>query len=111
MKRYYVYILASKPMGTLYIGITNDMLRWTDEHQNGVVEGFTQKYNVKHLVYFEETESVEAAILRERQLKKWNRTWKIRLIEEQNPYWNDLSQTSLGMDSRLRGNDREEANL
>ncbi|MEJ0073124.1 MAG: GIY-YIG nuclease family protein [Candidatus Saccharibacteria bacterium] len=92
MKTYYVYILASRPLGTLYVGITNDIVRRTDEHRNGVVEGFTQKYGVKRLVYFEETESVEAAILREKQLKKWNRQWKVNLIEKDNLLWEDLAE-------------------
>lgn len=91
MKQYYVYILASKPLGTLYIGITNDLARRVYEHQNGIIEGFTKKYGVHQLVYFETTESVEVAIVREKQLKKWNRAWKIRLIEKDNPYWQDLS--------------------
>ena len=87
---YYVYILASKPNGTLYIGVTNDVVRRVWEQREDVVDGFTNKYGVHRLVYFEHTESIESAILREKQLKKWKRDWKIRLIEEQNPRWDDL---------------------
>ena len=105
MKQYYVCILASKPLGTLYIGVTNDLARRMYEHRNGLLEGFTKQYDVKQLVYFEETENIEAAILREKQLKKWERAWKVRLIEKDNPLWQDLSVSMLGMDSRLRGND------
>ena len=89
-KQYYVYILASKPQGTLYIGITNDLVRRVYEHKEGLAEGFTKKYNVKNLVYFEYTDCIESAILREKQLKFWHRDWKRRLIEENNPDWRDL---------------------
>ena len=95
MKTYYVYILASKRNGTLYIGMTNDLLRRIYEHKQGIIEGFTKKYNVNKLVYFEETNDVNVAIERERQLKKWNRKWKIELIEKQNSVWNDLYQKLL----------------
>jgi putative endonuclease len=87
---YYVYILASKPNGTLYIGMTNDLVRRVWEHKEGGVEGFTKKYGVHTLVYYEQTEDVVAAIQREKQLKKWNREWKLRLIEKENPDWKDL---------------------
>jgi putative endonuclease len=90
MKSYYVYILASKRNGTLYIGVTNDLIRRVYEHKNDVVDGFTKRHQVHNLVYFEQTEDIESAITREKQLKKWNRWWKIRLIEESNPDWNDL---------------------
>ncbi len=90
MKSYYVYILASKRNGTLYIGVTNDLIRRVYEHKQGLVEGFTKKYNVHQLVFFEETNDVESAITREKQMKKWNRQWKIELIEKQNPGWKDL---------------------
>ncbi|QQS19088.1 GIY-YIG nuclease family protein [Candidatus Saccharibacteria bacterium] len=106
MNTYYVYILASKPNGTLYIGVTNNLERRLYEHKNTLADGFTKKYGVKQLVYYEEYNSVEAAIIREKQLKKWERAWKVRLIEERNSYWNDLS-LEWGMDSRLRGNDSE----
>jgi putative endonuclease len=88
--QYYVYILASKNHGTLYIGVTSDLVKRIYEHKNDLVEGFTKKYAVHDLVYFETTESVESAIAREKQLKKWNRARKIRLIEKSNPVWQDL---------------------
>ncbi len=91
MKYYYVYILASKRDGTLYIGVTNDLLRRVYEHKNCLVEGFTKKYNVKTLVYYEQTTDIESAILREKCIKRWNRLWKRRLIEKENPEWKDLS--------------------
>ena len=87
---YYVYILASKRNGTLYIGVTNNLIRRVWEHRNDVVDGFTKKYGVHRLVYYEQTDSVEAAIQREKRLKKWNRAWKIELIEGVNPDWHDL---------------------
>ena len=86
---YYVYILASKINGVLYIGVTNDLKRRVFEHKE-LGHGFTQKYFVRRLVYFEETNSIFAAIRREKQLKKWKRTWKIELIEKENPEWRDL---------------------
>jgi putative endonuclease len=88
--QYYIYILASKKNGTLYVGVTSDLGKRIYEHKNGLVEGFTKKYTVHNLVYFEVTESIESAIMREKQLKKWNRAWKIRLIENNNPDWNDF---------------------
>jgi putative endonuclease len=87
---YYIYILASKKNGTLYIGVTNDLVRRIWEHKNHVIIGFTQRYNVHMLVYYESVENAEAAITREKQLKTWKRYWKIKLIEEKNPEWNDL---------------------
>lgn len=89
-RTYWVYILASKRNGTLYIGVTNDLLRRSPEHRDGGAPGFTKKYAVKHLVYFEEFDDIGAAIHRETRLKKWNRKWKLDLIESQNPEWNDL---------------------
>jgi putative endonuclease len=89
-KTYYVYILASKRNGTLYIGVTNDLLRRVWEHREGIVDGFTKKYGVKHLVYFEEFGDVGAAIHRETRLKKWKRQWKIDLIQSRNLLWDDL---------------------
>jgi len=86
----YVYILASEPQGTLYIGVTSDLIRRIWEHKSDVVGGFTKKYAVHDLVYFEASESIEAAIQREKRLKKWERAWKIRLIEQSNPDWHDL---------------------
>jgi putative endonuclease len=91
MRQYFVYIMASKRNGTLYIGVTNNLERRAYEHQNGLVEGFTKKYGIGLLVYYEQTQSVHSAIAREKQLKKWERKWKLRLIEERNPDWNDLS--------------------
>lgn len=90
MRTYYVYILASKKNGTLYTGVTNNLLRRVQEHKSGTIKGFTQKYNVKHLVYYDHTPDVSAAITREKQLKAWKREWKIKLIEEMNPNWEDL---------------------
>ena len=95
MKYYYVYILTSKPRGTLYIGITNDIVRRVSEHREGLVVGFTKKYNVHKLVYYQQCEDIESAIQREKQLKAWHRAWKIRLIEETNPTWKDLYETIL----------------
>jgi putative endonuclease len=91
MKTYHVYIMASGRNGTLYIGVTNDLIRRVQEHKDGIVEGFTKQYGVKNLVFYEETNDVLSAIEREKQLKKWNRLWKLRLIEERNPDWKDLS--------------------
>ena len=90
MKNYYVYKLTNKPRGTLYIGMTNNLVRRGYEHRNGLADGFTKKYNLKMLVYFEVFNRVEDAILREKRLKKWNRQWKIDLIEKVNPNWDDL---------------------
>ena len=92
-KQYYVYILASKRRGTLYIGVTNDLIRRVYEHKNGHIDGFTKKYSVHMLVYYEAAGSAYEAITREKQLKEWRRNWKIRLIEETNPCWNDLYDT------------------
>ena len=87
---YYVYILASGLGGTLYVGVTNGLIGRVYQHKIGAVEGFTKKYRVDRLVYFEEFESIEAAIQREKQLKTWNRAWKVELIERLNPNWADL---------------------
>ena len=84
---YYVYILASRIGGTLYIGVTNDLVRRVYEHRSKVTDGFTKDYDVWRLVYYEQFEDVEAAIRREKRLKKWNRAWKIELIEKTNPNW------------------------
>ena len=89
-KHFYVYILASKIGGTLYIGVTNDLIRRVWEHREQVVDGFTRKYDVHRLVYYEQFDDIENAITREKRLKKWNRDWKVRLIEENNPDWDDL---------------------
>ena len=90
LNNYYVYILASKRNGTLYIGVTNDLLRRVYEHKNDLVEGFPKRYGVHMLVYYEQYNSAESAIQREKSLKFWRRKWKIRLIEETNPEWTDL---------------------
>jgi putative endonuclease len=89
-KLYFVYILASRRNGTLYIGVTNDLSRRVWEHREGVAIGFTKKYGVTQLVYYEAFEDVSAAINRETRLKKWKRLWKIALIEKDNPRWADL---------------------
>ena len=93
MKQYCVYILASKKNGVLYIGVTSNLQKRIWEHKNNVVEGFTKKYFVHKLVYFEQTSDVNSALLREKQLKKWKREWKINLIEKENPFWKDLYET------------------
>jgi putative endonuclease len=90
-----VYLLARQRMGTLYIGVTSDLVRRAWEHKNDAVPGFTQRYGVHRLVYFELHADMPAAITREKQLKKWNRAWKIELIEKNNPEWNDLWPTIL----------------
>ena len=95
-RHYYVYILASRIGGTLYIGVTNDLVRRIFEHKSKLIESFTEKYDVVKLVYFEQFDDPENAIKREKRLKKWNRAWKIRLIEEHNPNWEDLYPTIAG---------------
>ncbi len=90
MKSYYVYILASDRNGTLYIGVTSNLIKRIYEHKNNLVDGFTKEYKVHKLVYFEETSDINGAIAREKQLKKWERKWKLRIIEEKNPQWEDL---------------------
>jgi len=90
MKIYHVYIMASDRNGTLYIGVTSDLEKRVYEHKHKLAEGFTKKYKCHNLVYFEETNSIEEAIKREKQIKKWNRQWKMRLIENFNPKWEDL---------------------
>ena len=86
----YVYMLASKPQGTLYVGVTNDLVRRVAEHKQGEIPCFTKRYGVNALVYWEMFEDYEAAILREKKLKRWRRDWKRALIEESNPHWADL---------------------
>ncbi len=90
LKTYYVYVLASKRNGTLYIGVTNDLIRRVYEHKHNLIAGFTSKNNVHRLVYYEQFDNIEYAIHREKRLKKWNRKWKLALIEKENPNWNDL---------------------
>ena len=87
---YCVYILASKRNGTLYVGVTSDLKKRVYQHKNNVLEGFTKQYNVHLLVYYECGENIDGAIAREKQLKKWNRKWKLNLIEKENPEWRDL---------------------
>lgn len=84
------YILCSRPNGTLYVGVTSNLLKRIWEHRENLVEGFTKKYAVHRLVYFELHDRMEEAIIREKRIKKWNRKWKIRLIKEFNPTWRDL---------------------
>ncbi|MBE6354900.1 GIY-YIG nuclease family protein [Treponema sp.] len=91
MEKYYVYILANKTNSTLYIGVTNDLKRRIYEHKNKLYEGFSAKYNVNKLVYFEECSDIKSAIQREKNLKKWKRAWKNELIEKTNPEYKDLS--------------------
>jgi len=88
-----VYILASKRNGTLYVGVTSDLVKRVWEHKNNMVEGFTKQYNVHELVWYELHESMESAIVRERRLKDWKRAWKLKLIESKNPEWLDLFDT------------------
>ena len=95
--QYHVYSLASKPNGTLYIGVTNNIARRVWEHKQGLVEGFTKKYGVHRLVYCEAFARPQEAIQREKRLKKWNRAWKIQLIESTNPEWKDLYETVMYM--------------
>jgi len=92
VKIYYVYILASKLNGTLYTGVTDDLERRLSEHKVGLIDGFTKKYGVHNLVYYETTNDVNTAIAREKNLKNWKREWKIELIEKDNPLWQDLSE-------------------
>jgi putative endonuclease len=89
-KRPAVYILASKRNGTLYVGVTSDLVKRVWEHKNKVVEGFTKRYAVHQLVWYELHENMESAIRREKQLKEWKRQWKLKLIEDTNPKWQDL---------------------
>lgn len=118
MKQPAVYIMASRRNGTLYTGVTSDLVRRVWEHRNDLVEGFTKRYGVHCLVYFELGGEMIEAIQREKRLKKWNRSWKISLIEEMNPEWKDLWSTIVGeseVDSdssgrRLRGNDEGDTN-
>ena len=94
MKQYYVYILASKPNGTLYIGITGNLTQRITNHKNNKTR-FVSKYKIHNLVYYEMHDNPQDAILREKQLKKWRRQWKIDLIKKHNPSWQDLSQTTI----------------
>ena len=90
MRQYFAYILASQRNGTLYIGVTNNLKRRIYEHKEGIIEGFTKKYNIKQLVYYEDINNIQSALEREKQLKTWKRKWKLELIEKDNPQWEDL---------------------
>jgi putative endonuclease len=90
-----VYIMANAPNGTLYVGVTSDLVRRVAEHRTGSLRGFTSQYGIKRLVYFESHDDINAAIAREKQLKKWRRDWKIDLIEQKNPHWDDLYEAIL----------------
>lgn len=103
-----VYFMASRRNGTLYTGVTGDLIKRVWEHRNGLIEGFTKRYGVHRLVYFEVHSNIDEAILREKRIKKWKRGWKIDLIEESNPNGRDLWTKIIGdedVDSRFRGND------
>ena len=89
-KSFYIYILANKRNGTLYIGITSDLIKRIGEHKNKVIKGFTKKYSIDKLVYYEHHDTAESAINREKRLKDWDRKWKLELIEKSNPAWKDL---------------------
>jgi putative endonuclease len=90
LKQYFVYILASKPRGTLYIGVTNDLVRRGIQHRDGMAESFTKRYGVKLLIYYEVFDEILLAIQREKSLKRWPREWKLNLVERLNPHWEDL---------------------
>lgn len=102
MKQYFLYIMASKKNGTLYVGVISDIIKRVYEHKEGIIKGFTSQYDIKTLVYYEVFKDVEEAIKREKNVKAWKRDWKLKIIEEKNPDWLDLydditgSQPSLG---------------
>ena len=102
-KDFYVYIMASKKNGTLYVGVTSDLVKRVYQHKHNLVEGFTQKHQVHTLVYYEQHFSAESAIKREKRLKEWQRKWKIDLIEKTNPKWNDLYPEITGSRGRAAG--------
>jgi len=89
-KAFYVYVLASRRNGTLYVGVTSNLVQRAWQHREGFVSSITKEHDVKKLVWYEQHETAESAIKREKQIKKWNRAWKVELIETANPYWNDL---------------------
>ncbi|MDX2050339.1 MAG: GIY-YIG nuclease family protein [Rickettsiaceae bacterium] len=95
MKEYWVYILASKKNGTLYVGVTSDLSRRIYDHKQKLIDGFTKNYNITTLVYAEEFQDINDAIHREKCIKKWKREWKVKLIEERNPDWGDLHESIL----------------
>ncbi len=91
-----VYILASKRNGTLYVGVTSDLVKRVYEHRTDAADGFTKRHGVKMLVWYELTSEIESAIRREKQIKKWNRLWKLRLVDQNNPEWRDLYADIIG---------------
>ena len=95
MNSYWIYILASKRNGALYVGVTSDLCRRIYEHKQKLIDGFAKKYNITQLVYTEEFQNINDAIHREKCIKKWNRAWKLKLIEDQNPNWEDLYESIL----------------
>ena len=101
MKNYFVYILANQYNGTLYVGMTKNLSKRVYEHKNGLIEGFTKKYNVARLVYYEEYADVNETIAREKRIKGWKRDWKIQLIEKNNPSWDDLSEVDSGSEAGM----------
>ncbi len=102
-KDFYVYIMASKKNGTLYVGVTSNLVKRVYQHKHNLVEGFTQKYGAHTLVYYEQHLSAESAIKREKRLKEWQRKWKIALIEKNNPEWNDLYTEITGSRGQAAG--------
>jgi len=98
--------LASQRNGTLYVGVTNDLVKRIYEHKNNLVEGFTKEYNIHKLVYFEDTNDISTAIEREKKLKNWKRKWKIDLIEKSNPQWKDLYPSLINLDPDFRQDDK-----
>ena len=95
----HVYLLANRKNGTLYVGVTSDLVRRIWQHREGVADGFTKQYGIHDLVWFEATTSIEAAIAREKQIKNWKRQWKVALIEKANPDWRDLYPAILGQEA------------
>jgi putative endonuclease len=93
MKNFYVYIFCSKQNGTLYTGVTSNLVKRVYEHKNNLADGFTRKYSVHLLIWYEVHQTAESAITREKQIKTWKRSWKLKLIEEHNPEWNDLYES------------------
>ncbi len=92
----YVYILASQPYGTLYVGVTSDLVKRIWEHKNGFVDGFTKEYGIKRLVWYEQHASIVEAIAREKRIKRWHRDWKVNLVQAMNPLWDDLYEQITG---------------
>ncbi|NQD39089.1 GIY-YIG nuclease family protein [Permianibacter sp. IMCC34836] len=93
---YWVYIMASNPRGTLYVGVTSELIKRVWQHKQGEADGFTRRYQIKQLVHFEESQDITAAIAREKQIKGWHRAWKLKLIEANNPDWRDLYDSLVG---------------